>query len=305
MVAERESGEAGPSRARPRRGRPSLRLPFRRWASIVRASENKESHSCQVHNRLRGWLAAIIAFAMIGGGVARAQAPVSESQLETFLGLNTGSGLSSGDLTNLGNGPVTGGSAIMQSITVSARSDPDLRLQLSDQRAVRWRVPVSAQSIRSRSSRLQTLATIADNGFNFNPPIAAAPGTGYLYQTGYQSETIMFPTAGTYSLGIGVVNVTTDQFSSALLLDNFSLSGGSLTNGSFSSGDFSGWLTIGQTSIQTSSFGINPTNGRNQALLQTASVPEPSSIVLLVLGGLGAGIACRYRQKARAIPKPR
>ena len=48
------------------------------------------------------------------------QSPVSESQLETFLGLNPGTGLNSGDLTNLGNGPVTSGSAIMQTITVSA-----------------------------------------------------------------------------------------------------------------------------------------------------------------------------------------
>ena len=66
----------------------------------------------------RNWLAAIVVFAMIGGGAARGQSAVSETQLELFLGLSTGNGLSSGALTNLGNGPATDGSAIMQSIAV-------------------------------------------------------------------------------------------------------------------------------------------------------------------------------------------
>lgn len=42
------------------------------------------------------WLGAILAFAAIGGGVARGQSPVSETQLELFLGLSTGSGLGTG-----------------------------------------------------------------------------------------------------------------------------------------------------------------------------------------------------------------
>ncbi len=64
--------------------------------------------------RLMGWLAAGIAAVLLGGGDARAQSLVPESQLETFLGLNQG------DLTGLNNGPVTSGSAISQTITVSA-----------------------------------------------------------------------------------------------------------------------------------------------------------------------------------------
>ena len=70
--------------------------------------------------RLRGWLAVVITSLLLGGGVARAQSAVPEAQLETFLGLNPPSGLNSGDLTNLGNGPVIDGSAIKQTINVSA-----------------------------------------------------------------------------------------------------------------------------------------------------------------------------------------
>jgi hypothetical protein len=108
-------------------------------------------------------------------------------------------------------------------------------------------------------------------------------------------------TAGTYSIGIGVVDVTDDTLSSGLLLDNFQLTSGSFVNGSFGTGDFSGWSTIGNTSIVTSSFGVEPANGPYQAFLSTASVPEPSSIVLMVVGGLSAAISVRVRKHS---PRP-
>jgi PEP-CTERM motif len=101
---------------------------------------------------------------------------------------------------------------------------------------------------------------------------------------------------GTYSWGIGVVDVTTDQFSSGLLLSDISLTSGTIVNGSFGTGDFTGWSTIGNTSVVTSDFGISSTNGPFQAFISTASVPEPSSMVLLVLGGLGVTVAYRVRK---------
>ena len=70
--------------------------------------------------RFRGWFAAHHRLRPDRRGRCPAQSAVPEAQLETFLGLNPPIGLNSGDLTNLGNGPVTSGSAIMQSITVSA-----------------------------------------------------------------------------------------------------------------------------------------------------------------------------------------
>jgi hypothetical protein len=230
--------------------------------------------------RLRGWLAAIIAFAVIGGGVAHAQSAVPESQLETFLGLNTGGGLGSGDLTNLGNGPVMDGSAIMQSITVTAGETLSF-----DYNFLTNAPPLGGLGGLDPFAFVTapTLATIADNGYNFSPP--TAPGSaGYAYQTGPQSLTLTFMTAGTYSFGIGVVDVTTDQYSSALLVSDFTLSSGSLGT----------WSSLGN---------ISGSNSSGSFFMSTA-VPEPSSIVLLVLGGLGVGVACR-RRKPRAIPNPR
>ena len=107
---------------------------------------------------------------------------------------------------------------------------------------------------------------------------------------------------GTYDWGVGVVNVTTNQYTSGLLLDDLSVTSGSIINGSFGTGDFTGWSTIGNTSIVNSSFGIVPSSGQYEALLSTASVPEPSSMVLLLLGGLG--VSAGYRVQKRRRPSP-
>lgn len=44
-----------------------------------------------------------------------------------------------------------------------------------------------------------------------------------------------------------------------------------LRNGSFETGDFTGWSTSGNTSIQTASFGSQPTQGNFQALVSTTA----------------------------------
>jgi hypothetical protein len=46
-------------------------------------------------------------------------------------------------------------------------------------------------------------------------------------------------------------------------------SSAAVLNGSFETGDFSGWQTFGQTSIETVEFGTSPTEGTQQALLDT------------------------------------
>src|SRR5579883_1870539 len=254
--------------------------------------------------RVRGWLAAIIASVLLGGGLARAQSAVPEAQLETFLGLTPPSGLSSGDLTNLGNGPVTSGSAIMQTITVTAGATLTFDYNFLTNAPPPSTNPLGAVDPFGFVTA-PALGAFVDNFYGYPTPMASAPSsTGFLYQTGYHTFTETFSTAGTYSLGIGVANVTSDIPSSALLIDNITLSGGTITNGLFSTGDFTGFSTIGNTSIQTSAFGISPTNGSDQALISGASVPEPSSIVLVVIGGLGASLVVR-RQRAKCTAMPR
>ena len=94
---------------------------------------------------VRVWLAVVAASAMLGGGVARAQSAVPESQLEVFLGLQQG------DLTGLNNGPVMNGSAIMQTITVVGREHPVVRLRLPDQPAAAGHQPADrTESLRLR-----------------------------------------------------------------------------------------------------------------------------------------------------------
>lgn len=46
----------------------------------------------------------------------------------------------------------------------------------------------------------------------------------------------------------------------------------SLTNSSFETGDFSGWTNIGQTTVEDSGFGVAPTNGNYQAVLETLNL---------------------------------
>ena len=71
-----------------------------------------------------------------------------------------------------------------------------------------------------------------------------------------------------------------------------------LINGSFETGDFTNWETIGNTSIQTSSFGSGPTEGDFQALLSNAQPTAFDLSIELFLGvpfgsldGLGNGNA--------------
>ncbi len=248
---------------------------------------------------MRIWLGVIVAAVALSGRTGQAQTPASEQQLETFLGLSTGGGLNSGALTNLGNGPVTSGSAMVQSLDVAAGATLTFDYNFLTNAPSLSSNPLGAVDPFAFTT-VPTLTTIADNGYNFNPPTNPAAGTGYLYQTGYQTDSITFTTAGPVSLGFGVANVTTDAYSSALLLDNMTLTSGGITTTFFDTGNFSGFSTIGLASVVTSDFGVDPSKGTYQVLLQTATVPEPASIVLLVLGLVAVVGYGRHKARSRA-----
>jgi hypothetical protein len=233
---------------------------------------------------------AALTSALCGGEIARAQSAVPESDLETFMGIPQGT------LSGLNNGPVMNGSAIMESMTVGAGAtltfNYDFLTNVPPPASVGLLYALNPFAFAVTGP---TLTDIADNYSTYPAPMEAAPvSTGFLYQSGYLTYTTTFLFAGTYTLGLGVVDVTTDSLSSGLLLDNFQLTNGTILNGSFETGNFSSWSTIGNTSVVGSSFGISPTDGSYQAFLSTSSVPEPSSMVLLVLGGVGMTVGyCR------------
>jgi hypothetical protein len=130
----------------------------------------------------------------------------SGSQLETFLGL------SAGELTNWG---ATEGSAIKQEITVNAGdvltfswnflTDDPLNEQYND---------FGFFSITGSSTRL---------GDTYSP--TSLSFSRLAQETGYQPFSYTFASAGTYTLGFGVVDVDRDgggdtSVNSALLVDN-------------------------------------------------------------------------------------
>ncbi len=144
-----------------------------------------------------------------------------------------------------------------------------------------------------------TSSPLQDFADTFSPLVVSPPPIPFTYWTGPNSFQETFATAGTVTLGIGVVNVTDNMYTSGLLLDNLQLTGGSFANGSFETGDFTGWSTLGNNNVIGSFYGNSPSDGQFQAFLSTASVPEPSSVVLFILGGLGAGALAFHRRRRR------
>ena len=105
--------------------------------------------------------------------------------------------------------------------------------------------------------------------------MSAPSQSGYLYETGTQSYSVSLG-AGTYNFGIGVVDVTTDQYSSGLTLSNFMLTGGSVTTS---------WSTIGNVTA-FGWFRLRHVDQRPRAVFDR----------LLVLGGLGAVVGFSRRK---------
>ena len=144
---------------------------------------------------------------------------VTDTELETFLNLDPGT------LDGLGNGDATEGSAIAQTVTVSA----------GDQLSFDWNYLTNEGSgssfndfafvsIESENSQLLadtfSVLDLSDTGIFFE-------------ETGYGSFEYTFENAGTYTIGVGVVDVGDTAFSTGLLVDNFSFSGGSTIPGTY------------------------------------------------------------------------
>jgi hypothetical protein len=144
---------------------------------------------------------------------------VTDAELETFLNLDPGT------LDGLGSGDATEGSAIAQTVTVSA----------GDQLSFDWNYLTNEGSgstfsdfafisIESEDSQV-----IADT---FSLLDLSETGV-FSQETGYSSFEYTFENSGTYTIGVGIVDVGDTGVSSGLLVDNFSFSGGSVIPGTY------------------------------------------------------------------------
>ncbi|MBH8564970.1 hypothetical protein I8748_22760 [Nostoc sp. CENA67] len=133
------------------------------------------------------------------------QTNVSGSDLESFLGLSSGS---------LTTGGVIEGSAIKQTIVASSGDVLSFSWNfLTDQ------VPSdSTFNDFAFFSLGNTVSSLADT---FTPTTISF--SRLAVETGYQTYSYTIPVAGTYTLGFGVVDVGDDAVNSALLIDNVSV----------------------------------------------------------------------------------
>lgn len=131
---------------------------------------------------------------------------VSDSALETFLGL------SSGSLDSLGNGNATAGSAIKQTITVTAGEVFSFSYNFLTNEAT----PSSFNDFGFFSvvNANQSLQELADTSSSFITSL-----TSFNEETGYQPGSFTFGNAGTYTIGFGVVDEGDSIVDSALLVD--------------------------------------------------------------------------------------
>ncbi|MEQ9370686.1 MAG: S8 family serine peptidase [Coleofasciculus chthonoplastes F3-SA18-01] len=206
--------------------------------------------------------------------ITNGQGSVSDSNLETFLGLNPG------DLDNLGNGDAIEGSALQLT---------PINVKAGDIVSFDWNFITNEQTpsnyndfgFISISSTL--LSELADTNQQFNRFTGS-----FGKQTNYGTFDYQFTQAGTYTIGLGLVDADDNSVDSGLLVDHFQITPDPFFNFGFENGDFTNWTTIGNTTIETNSIGSNPTDGNYQAFI-TNSVGSVSDTDMEQFFGLTAG----------------
>jgi len=133
----------------------------------------------------------------------------------SFLGLGAGS------LTGLGNGTAFEGSASNRLLPVvrRRRKIPDFAFQFSLTVEVppRSRKTILRLFLSTETRTCRQIASVSSSTFHGSSTIFAS-------ETGYQSFSFQIPSAGSYTLGLGVVDVTDGSANSGLLVDSVAVS---------------------------------------------------------------------------------
>jgi len=130
---------------------------------------------------------------------------VNDTELEDFLGLN------SGDIDSIGNGDATEGSALEKTITVEAGDVLSFDFNFLTNEGT----PTFFNDFAFVSITPNSLSELADTNslFELSP-------TEFNEETDYDNFTFEFSEAGTYKVGIGVVDLIDTIVDSGLLVDN-------------------------------------------------------------------------------------
>jgi plastocyanin len=138
----------------------------------------------------------------------------SDSDIESFLDLGVGQLDAIADSLNTGDNVIEG-SAMMQTITVNAGDVLQFEWNMLTDEFTAQEVfnDFSFVSIVDSMTDVSVLADVFNGSFQ-------SSNTMFANETGFSTFSYTFATAGTYTVGFGVVDVGTEDYASGLIVDN-------------------------------------------------------------------------------------
>lgn len=214
-------------------------------------------------------LVFVAAVALSGTSAFASGAAVSEDQLESSLGLM------SGTLLDVGDGPIGNGSAIRTTFTATAGQvlSFQYRFLTNEDPTDLANVVNDFAFVTLNSGEPTSIADVVSTTLT-----ASMARPGFALGSALLTYSTTLSTAGIYSLGVGVVNVTDDTYPSGLLVSNLQIGSTVLPVG--------GFTAVGNSQAMGAS-----------SILLAAAVPEPTSVISLGLGGLAVLVGIRGRSR--------
>ncbi len=135
--------------------------------------------------------------------ITTALGTVNDTEIETFLGLNLG------EIDLIGNGDATEGSALQKQVVVETGDILSFDFNFLTN--------------ETTFDDFAFVSVIPNTNFELADISSASvlSSTRFELETGYDNFTYEFTEAGTYNVGIGIVDVTDTAFESGLLVDDF------------------------------------------------------------------------------------